>query len=304
MLHGANHIVALDRVAENDADNNGNTDNKAVEKTPRKNAFLQAVRQAKKGFSLCGALPETDAYKQELAFFDAVRATIVKNSGKKDAKSGKSERQLQLVKLVNQAVHSDGVVDLFDLLDEERPNINILSDEFLEVMRDSPTKDLWATAVERYLKSKISEGSGANLTTKADFEKRLQEAMNQYHNHNLSVLDIIEELVSLAKEFEELSQRGENLGLNEAELAFYDALAKNASAKELMGDVVLVKLAKDITDKLRKTATIDWQYKEAVKAKMRILVRRMLMIYKYPPDEQVEAIKHVLEQAEAIAESL
>ncbi len=117
-------------------------------------------------------------------------------------------------------------------------------------------------------------------------------------------MEIIEELINLAKEFSEQSQRGEHLGLNEAELAFYDALSKNDSAKELMGDVVLTKLTKDITEKLRKSATIDWQYKEAVKAKMRILVRRMLMMYKYPPDAQPEAIEYVLEQAEAIANSL
>lgn len=297
IVQGANHIIALDRVAKD-------SDGLQTDKTPRKNAFLQAVRLAKKGFSLCGALPESHPHKQELAFFDAVRATILKNSQGKSGASGSQERQLQLVALVNQAVRSDGVVDLFELLGQERPNINVLSDEFLDVIRDSPTKDLWITAVKRYLKSQIREQSGANLTTQADFEQRLKQAMNQYHNHNLSVMDIIEELIRLAQEFDQQGKRGESLGLNAAELAFYDALAKNDSAKAVMGDVVLVKLAKDITDKLRKSASIDWQYKEAVKAKMRILVRRTLMLYKYPPDQQEEAIQYVLEQAEAIAEQL
>ncbi|MDP8101513.1 type I restriction endonuclease subunit R [Phocoenobacter atlanticus] len=298
ILNGANHIVGLDRV------NSSPNDPNKKEATPRKKAFLEAVRLAKKGLSLCGALPQATPYKQELAFYDAVRATIIKNSATKDPKTGKNEQQLKLVSLINQAVTSDGVVDLFDLLGQERPNINLLSDEFLDVIRQSPTKDLWTSAIERYLKSKINELSGANLTTKADFEQRLKEAMNQYHNHNLSVLDIIEELIGLAKEFDEQSKRGQKLGLSEAELAFYDALAKNDSAKELMGDLTLIKLAREITDKLRKSATIDWQYKEGVKAKMRILVRRMLMIYKYPPDKQEDAIKYVLEQAEAIAEML
>ncbi len=312
ILQAANHIVALDRIDKKAVnqiyDINENPLVTAAiataDETPRKKAFLQAVQLVKKGFSLCGALPESEQYQQEIAFYDAVRATIVKNTNHKDNKINSKERQLQLVKLVNQAVASDGVVDLFDLLGEERPNINLLSDDFLDVIRKSPTKDLWASAVERYLKSQISEHGGANITAKADFEKRLKQAMTQYHNHNLSVIDIIEELIRLAKEFAEHSGRGEKLGLNEAELAFYDALSKNDSAKELMGDVVLIKLAKEITDKLRQSATIDWQYKEAVKAKMRILVRRMLMTYKYPPDAQPEAIKYVLEQAEMIADNL
>ncbi len=294
ILTSANHILALDRV---------NTSH-SNDKTPRKNAFLQAVRFAKKGFSLCGALKEVEPYKQELAFYDAVRATIVKNSASSHTSTGDNERLLRLSLLMNKAVSSNGVVDLFDLLKKDRPNINLMSDEFLESIKSSPTKDLWLLAMERFLSSELKEKGGVNLATKKEFEERLKEAMNQYHNHNLSVLEIIEELIALAKEFEARQKRGEELGLNPAEMAFYDALVRNESAVREMGDEVLMKLAKDITDKLRKSVTIDWQYKDSVRAKMRTLIRIALRSYKYPPDLQAEAIEFVIQQAEAIAEDL
>ncbi|WP_407662506.1 type I restriction endonuclease subunit R [Moraxella lacunata] len=297
ILTSANHILALDRVNPHD-------DTDKQDKTPRKNAFLQAVRFAKKGFSLCGALKDVEPYKQELAFYDAVRATIIKNSTTTRTPTGDNDRLLQLALLMNKAVSSDGVVDLFDLLKKDRPNINLMSDEFLQSIKNSPTKDLWLLAMERFLSSELKEKGGVNLATKKEFEERLKEAMNQYHNHNLSVLEIIEELIALAKEFEARQKRGEELGLNPAEMAFYDALVRNESAVREMGDEVLMKLAKDITDKLRKSVTIDWQYKDSVRAKMRTLIRIALRSYKYPPDLQAEAIEFVIQQAEAIAEDL
>lgn len=297
ILTSANHILALDRVNPHD-------DTDKQDKTPRKNAFLQAVRFAKKGFSLCGALKDVGPYKQELAFYDAVRATIIKNSTTTRTPTGDNDRLLQLALLMNKAVSSDGVVDLFDLLKKDRPNINLMSDEFLQSIKNSPTKDLWLLAMERFLSSELKEKGGVNLATKKEFEERLKEAMNQYHNHNLSVLEIIEELIALAKEFEARQKRGEELGLNPAEMAFYDALVRNESAVREMGDEVLMKLAKDITDKLRKSVTIDWQYKDSVRAKMRTLIRIALRSYKYPPDLQAEAIEFVLKQAEEIAEDL
>lgn len=293
ILTSANHILALDRIQP--------PDNTAKDKTPRKNAFLQSVRLAKKGYALCGALKAVEPYKQELAFYDAVRATIIKNSTAPRNSSSENDRLLQLTALMNRAVQSDGVVDLFDLLKKDRPNINLLSDEFLETVKNSPTKDLWLSAMERYLASQLREQSGANLATKKAFEQKLKEAMNQYHNHNLSVLEILEELIALAKEFEARQKRGEALGLSPAEMAFYDALARNESAVREMGDEVLMKLAKDITDKLRKSVTVDWQYKDSVRAKMRTLIRIALRTYKYPPDLQAEAIEFVLQQAEEIA---
>ncbi|BFU60025.1 MULTISPECIES: type I restriction endonuclease subunit R [Rodentibacter] len=289
ILQAANHILALDQ-------------HNPEGKTPRKNAFLETVRLAKKGLSLCGALPETEPYKAELAFYDAVRATIVKNSTTKESTTGKSDKQLKLTEWLNRAITSDGVVDLFDLLHKDRPNISLLSDEFLSTVKQSAIPNLWLSAVEKYLKAEIRERSIANLATQKTFEQRLKEAMNRYHNQQLSVIEILEELVQLAKDFQQKQAQGEMLGLSQTELAFYDALAQNESAVNLLGDVVLVQLAKELTDLIRRSVTIDWQYKDAVRARMRIFIQRLLRQYKYPPDLQREAIEFVIQQAEVIGE--
>ncbi|MCT8740676.1 DUF3387 domain-containing protein, partial [Glaesserella parasuis] len=240
--------------------------------------------------------------QKELAFYDAVRAILAKREPNSTASS--EERQLQLVALLNKAVDASGAINLFDLLNREQPNINILSEEFLEKIKNSQTKELWLLAVERYLRSQINEKGTGNLAVQKDFSERLKEALNKYHNQNLTIMQVLEELLNMSKEFAERLQRGEKLGLSPAEIAFYDALARNESAVRELGDDALKNLAKAITDKLRKSATIDWQYKEAVRAKMRNLVRVTLRLFKYPPDKCDEAIQFVLEQAEVIADEL
>ena len=295
----ANHILSLDQLPFDGKAHEQHWFNKK-EIEPRKKAFLKAAGLVKKGYMLCGALAEVEPYNQEIAFYDAVRAILTKRSPGKNP----TERQILLKKLVNQAVYSEGVIDLFDLLEKPQPQISLLSEEFLQTIKNSPTKNLWVSAVERYLASEIKAKSGANLTLQKDFEQRLKEALNQYHNHNLSVVEILDELFKMSQDFQERLALGEKLGLKKEELAFYEALAQNQSARELMGDEVLSKLAKEITDTLRRSVTIDWQYKEGVRAKMRILVKRALQRYKYPPDKQEEAVSYVIKQAEEIAEDL
>ena len=295
----ANHILSLDQLPFDGKAHEQHWFNKK-ETEPRKKDFLEKARLVKKGYMLCGALAEVEPYNQEIAFYDAVRAILTKRSPGKNP----TERQILLKKLVNQAVYSEGVIDLFDLLEKPQPQISLLSEEFLQTIKNSPTKNLWVSAVERYLASEIKAKSGANLTLQKDFEQRLKEALNQYHNHNLSVVEILDELFKMSQDFQERLALGEKLGLKKEELAFYEALAQNQSARELMGDEVLSKLAKEITDTLRRSVTIDWQYKEGVRAKMRILVKRALQRYKYPPDKQEEAVSYVIKQAEEVAEEL
>jgi putative type I restriction enzyme HindVIIP R protein len=295
----ANHILSLEQLPFDGKAHEQHWFNKK-ETEPRKKAFLKAAGLVKKGYMLCSALAEVEPYSQEIAFYDAVRAILTKRSPGKNP----TERQILLKKLVNQAVYSEGVIDLFDLLEKPQPQISLLSEEFLQTIKNSPTKNLWVSAVERYLASEIKAKSGANLTLQKDFEQRLKEALNQYHNHNLSVVEILDELFKMSQDFQERLALGEKLGLKKEELAFYEALAQNQSARELMGDEVLSKLAKEITDTLRRSVTIDWQYKEGVRAKMRILVKRALQRYKYPPDKQEEAVSYVIKQAEEIAEDL
>lgn len=264
----------------------------------RKKHFLEAVRLAKKGFALCGALAETAPYREELAFYDAVRAVLAK----RDGGGAGGDRLLQLTALINQSIVSEGVIDLFDLLGKPQARLDLLSDDFLHTVKASDTPHLWVAAAERYLQAKIRETAGNNLAAQKDFSERLQAAMNRYNNHNLSVLEVLEELVNLARELQERLARGEKLGLSEAELAFYDALARNQSAREQMAEAVLAALAKEITEQLRKSASIDWKYKDGVRAQMRLLVKRALKRYKYPPDAEA-AIEFVLEQAEEIADA-
>lgn len=296
----ANHILSLDQLPFDGKAHEQHWFNKK-ETEPRKKAFLKAAGLVKKGYMLCGALAEVEPYNQEIAFYDAVRAILTKREQKG---TGTNERQILLKKLVNQTVYSEGVIDLFDLLEKPQPQISLLSEEFLQTVKNSPTKNLWVSAMERYLTSEIKVKSGTNLTLQKDFEKRLKEALNQYHNHNLTVVEILDELFKMSQDFQERLALGKKLGLTKEELAFYEALSQNQSAKDLMGDEVLSKLAKEITETLRKSVTIDWQYKEAVRAKMRILVKRALQRYKYPPDKQEEAITYVIKQAEEIAEDL
>ena len=296
----ANHILSLDQLSFDGKAHEQHWFNKK-ETEPRKKAFLKAAGLVKKGYMLCGTLAEVEPYNQEIAFYDAVRAILTKREQKG---TGTNERQILLKKLVNQTVYSEGVIDLFDLLEKLQPQISLLSEEFLQTVKNSPTKNLWVTAMERYLASEIKVKSGTNLTLQKDFEQRLKEALNQYHNHNLTVVEILDELFKMSQDFQERLALGKKLGLTKEELAFYEALSQNQSAKDLMGDEVLSKLAKEITETLRKSVTIDWQYKEAVRAKMRILVKRALQRYKYPPDKQEEAVTYVIKQAEEIAEDL
>ncbi|HHF5434686.1 TPA: type I restriction endonuclease subunit R [Haemophilus influenzae] len=296
----ANHIATLDQLPNEGKAYDQHWHN-ADDIEPRKKAFLKTAESLKKGYALCGALPEIEPYSQEVAFYDAVRAVLTKReqNGK-----GTTERLIQLKALINQSIVSEGTIDLFDLLGKEQTQINLLSDEFLQVIKNSETKSLWVLAMERYLKQEIKAKASRNLTAQKDFEQRLQEALTQYHNHNLSVVEILDALVQMGRDFSERLSRGEKLGLSTAELAFYDALSQNESAKELMNDEVLSKLAKEITDILRRSVSIDWQHKEAVRARIRILVKRALQRYKYPPDKQEEAVTYVIKQAEEIAGDL
>ena len=279
----AEHIAALDHAGRD---------------LQRKKRFLEAVRLAKKGFALCGALDKTAPYREELAFYDAVRAVLAK----RDGGGAGGDRLLQLTALINQSIVSEGVIDLFDLLGKPQARLDLLSDDFLQTVRTSDTPHLWVAAAERYLQAKIRETAGNNLAAQKDFSERLQAAMNRYNNHNLSVLEVVEELVNIARDCLERQARGEKLGLSKEELNFYDALARNDSARELMAEAVLVALAKEITEKLRRSVSIDWKFKDGVKAQMRLLVKRALKRYKYPPDAEAAAIDFVLQQAETIAD--
>ena len=196
---------------------------------------------------------------------------------------------------------AEGVADVFALCGLDKPNIGLLSDEFLEDVRQMPERNLAVELLEKLLKDDIKAKTRNNVVQEKKYSDRLLETLRKYNNRAIETAQVIEELIRMAKEFQEEMMREAELGLNPDEIAFYDALANNESAVRELGDKVLKKIAVEITDKLRKSTTVDWQVRDSVRAKLKILVRRTLQRYKYPPDKAAEAVELVLKQAEALS---
>ena len=208
----------------------------------------------------------------------------------------------QLQQLVSQALVADGVNDIFALAGLEKPDISILSDDFLAEVKKLPQKNLAVELLQRLLKDQVKSKFSTNVVKQRQFSELLQEALNKYTNRSIEAAQVIEELINLALQFQEEARRTEALGLNQAEQSFYDALANNHSAKELMEDSLLVEIAKELADKLRSNMSVDWAMRESVRARLRLMVRAILRRYKYPPDQQTDATELVLLQAESLAE--
>ena len=198
---------------------------------------------------------------------------------------------------------AEGVADVFALCGLDKPNIGLLSDEFLEDVRQMPERNLAVELLEKLLKDDIKAKTRNNVVQEKKYADRLQETLRKYNNRAIETAQVIEELIQMAKEFQEEMMREAELGLNPDEIAFYDALANNESAVRELGDEILKKIAVEITDKLRKSTTVDWQVRDSVRAKLKILVRRTLQRYKYPPDKAAEAVELVLKQAESLSNS-
>ena len=192
---------------------------------------------------------------------------------------------------------------MFALCGLDKPNIGLLSDEFLEDVRRMPYKNFAVELLEKLLKDNIKARTRNNVVQEKKYADRLQETLRKYNNRGIETAQVIEELIAMAKQFQADMERDAALGLNPDEVAFYDALACNESAVRELGDETLKKIAVEITDKLRKSTTVDWQVRESVRAKLRILVRRTLQRYKYPPDQAAEAVELVLQQAEVLSNS-
>ncbi|MGR6981471.1 type I restriction endonuclease subunit R [Testudinibacter sp. P27/CKL/0425] len=268
----------------------------------RKDRFLDEVLKASKAYALCATLDKSAVYRQELAFFVAVKSVMMKHtdvSGKAQAQ----DKQAALRGILNNAVSSDGVEDIFASVGLEKPNLSLLSEEFLEDIQRMPQKNLAAELLQKLLKDEIKSKMQRNITAQKDFQTRLQETLVKYHNRTVSTAQVIEELIELAKSFQQAAARGEELGLNADELAFYDALADNESAVRELSEPILLQLAKELTDQLRRSVSIDWQHRSDVRAKIRLKIRRLLQRYKYPPDLSEQAINLVMTQAETLAES-
>ena len=266
-----------------------------------KKRWFDVVLKISKAFSLCGTLDEAVSLREEIAFFQAIKAVISKAT-ETDKKLTEEHKSAVLKQILDNAVVAEGVEDIFKLAGLDRPDIGILSDAFREEVRQLPQRNFVVELLQKLLNDKISSRMHSNVLLEKKFSERLQAALNRYRSRAIESAQVIEELIAMAKEFREAAKRGEDLGLNVSELAFYDALADNESAVRELGDEILKKIAHELTDKLRNNASVDWQKRESVRAKLRNLVRITLRRYKYPPDMQEAAIQLVLEQAERLSE--
>lgn len=267
-----------------------------------KKRFLDTVLAMSKAYSLCSTMDEASAYHKEIAFLSAVKAAITKHTSV-DRKLTQEEKNSTLKQILDNAVIAEGVTDVFALCGLDKPNIGLLSDEFLEDVRQMPYKNFAVELLEKLLKDNIKAKTRNNVVQEKKYSDRLQETLRRYNNRGIETAQVIEELIAMAKQFQADLAREAALGLNPDEVAFYDALANNESAVRELGDEILKKIAVEITDKLRASTTVDWQVRESVRAKLRILVRRTLQRYKYPPDQAIEAVELILQQAEVLSNS-
>ena len=265
-----------------------------------KKRFLDTVLAMSKAYSLCSTMDEASAYHKEIAFLSAVKAAITKHTSV-EKKLTQEEKNSTLKQILDNAVIAEGVADVFALCGLDKPNIGLLSDEFLEDVRQMPYKNLAVELLEKLLKDSIKAKTRNNVVQERKYSERLQETLRRYNNRGIETAQVIEELIAMAKQFQADLAREAVLGLNPDEVAFYDALANNESAVRELGDEILKKIAIEITDKLRASTTVDWQVRESVRARLRILVRRTLQRYKYPPDQALEAVELILQQAEVLS---
>ncbi len=264
-----------------------------------KKRFLDAMAAITRAFSLCGTLDEAEPLRKEIAFFAAIRAAIVKHTTV-DSKLTEEQKNSALKQILDNAIIAEGVADVFALAGLDKPNIALLSDEFLEDVRNMKSRNLALELLEKLLRDTIKARTRSNLVLEQKFSERLLATLNRYHARAIETAQVIEELIQMAKDFQQALKRDEALGLNPDEVAFYDALANNESAVRELGDEILKKIAVEITEKLHNSTSVDWQVRDSVRAKLRNLVRRTLRKWKYPPDKQEDAVDLVLKQAEVL----
>ncbi len=265
-----------------------------------KKRFADTVLAASKAFALCCTLAEALAYRDELAFLQAVKAALIKHDGADKALTDE-QKEHALRQIISRAVVSDQVIDVFSAAGLKRPDISVLSDGFLEDVRHMQQRNLAVELLERLLRDQIKSRFKTNVVQSAKFSELLQQSLTRYRNRAVETAQVIEELIAMAKKFQVEAQRGMELGLSPDEMAFYDALATNEAAVRELGDDTLKKIAVELVVKLRGSVTVDWSKRETVRARLRVMVKTLLKRYKYPPDRQEEATDTVLSQAESLS---
>lgn len=270
-----------------------------LEQEDGKQRFVQIVTDLSRAFSLCAASDEATAIRDDVAFFQAIQAAL-----KKQTRSNqKTPEQLDAAirQLVSGAITADSqIIDVFTAAGLAKPDISILSDQFLAEVRGLKHKNVAAELLEKLLNDEIKMRSKRNLVQSQLFSEKLKKTLFAYHNRAIATQEVIDELIKLAREMDAATKRGEDLGLNEDEIAFYDALATNESAVQAMGNAELRVIAAELVSEVRRSVTIDWTIRESARARIKVMVKRILKKHGYPPDLQEEATKTVLAQAELL----
>jgi type I restriction enzyme R subunit len=267
-----------------------------------KKRFADAALAMSKAFTLCCTLDEAREVREEVAFLQGVKVILTKKDITAQKKTDE-QRELAIRQIINSAVVSESVVDIFDAVGLEKPNIGLLSDEFLAQVKNLPEKNLAVELLERLLEGEIKSRFASNLVQEKKFSELLSNVVTRYQNRSIETAQVMQELVDMAKKFRDAASRGMQLGLTDDEVKFYDALAANESAVHELTDETLKKIAHELTENLRQSITVDWSARESVRATLRLMVKRILRKYKYPPDQQERAVELVLQQAEALGEA-
>lgn len=286
LARAANHILGLREEGGKDG----------------KRRFADTTLALSQAFSLCCTLDEAKAVREVVAFMQAVKVILTKRDITAKKRSDE-QRDEAIRQIISNAVVSDQVVDIFDAVGLDKPNIGLLDDEFLAQVKNLPEKNLAVELLERLLEGEIKSRFGSNVVQEKKFSDLLGNVIKRYQNRSIETAQVMEELVEMAKKFREAASRGEMLGLTEDEVRFYDALATNESAVRELTDETLKKIAHELTENLRQNLTVDWSERESVRAKLRLMVKRILRKYKYPPDLQEEAVDLVLRQAQVFGEN-
>ncbi|MER2626535.1 MAG: type I restriction endonuclease subunit R [Accumulibacter sp.] len=266
-----------------------------------KKRFADTALAMTKAFTLCCTLDEARAVRDEVAFMQAVKVILTKRDISQQRQTDE-RRELAIRQIINSAIVSEEVVDVFDAVGLDKPNIGILDDAFLAEVRNLPERNLAVELLERLLEGEIRSRFAGNVVQAKKFSELLSNVIKRYQNRAIETAQVIEELIEMAKKFRAAANRGEALGLTEDEVRFYDALADNESAVRELSDETLKKIAHELTESLRQNITVDWSARESIRARLRLMVKRILRKYRYPPDQQEAAIELVLQQAEVLGE--
>lgn len=260
--------------------------------------FKQFSTELAKAHALCAATDEGKRVALEVSYFKAVKASLVKLDSKTTVKKSKKEMEARVNQLLEKSIISEEVIDVFDTLGIKRPDISILSEEFLEEVKGMKEKNLAAEMLKKLLEGNLKTMERTNLVKSEKFSEKLKKTLNKYRNQAITNAEVIEELIRMAQELKNMKTREEELGLSEDEIAFYDALTSDEAVKEFINDETLKKIAHELTGAIRRNISIDWSVRKSAQAGMRKIIKRLLKKYDYPPDKAKKALETVMRQAE------